>query len=232
MPFPRARAAALLLPCLWLLTACGRIEVPVFLNLDPAAANTLELGLPDGSAVSSDLSGGVATTLILDTHRLLTWKGVFATIRVDDVRIAGSSLLFFGAIPSGTLCLAPDPALASGGFAFLRPLRGEGSFQLTLETLAYLTDPVLAAAFPPLPFSAAIDDEVPLTISDLLAIVAGDLGVDGGLTIQQTLVSTLPPDTPLVGGSDVTVTATLTSASAEATGPLLDECDAFLAALP
>lgn len=213
---------------LTVLPACGPIEVPVNLNLDPTGPNELSIELPGGAVETSQLTGGVGATIILDTDKLLTWNGVFGTLRVDEVRIAGSS---FDVIPdilsTGTICLTQDPDTASGGFVYLRPLfKKEADVQLTLSTLALVTDPGLSQLAPPLPFGATIDTQVPLTLSDLLALASGE---GGSLTITQSIVDTLPADIPLLGGSDVMATVTLSNSDMRAEGPLLDECDAFLA---
>ena len=220
------RALAGLL-ALTVLPACGQIEVPVNLNLDPAGPNSLVIEMPTGEVLSSDLTGGVGTTIILDTEKLLTWRGVFATLRVDEIRIAGTELLL---LPTGTICLTQDPDMASGGFAYLRPLfKKEADIQLTLSSLALVTDPVLAALAPPLPFGATIDTQVPLSLDDLLALASGE---GASLTITETIVDTLPPDILLLGGSQVTATVTLSNSDTRAEGPLLDECDDFLATMP
>lgn len=223
----RLRALAGLL-ALTVLPACGQIEVPVHLNLDPTASNTLELIDPfNGSVLQSQLVGGTATTIILDTDKLLTWQGVFATLRVDDVRLAGTSFAIGGGLNTGTICMTQDPDQPSGGFAYLRPLfKKEADVQLTLATLAFVTDPFLSLVAPPLPFGATIDTQIPLTLSDLLALMAGQ---ERSLTITETITDTLPDDILLLGGSDITVTVTLTNESAPAADPLLDECDAFFA---
>lgn len=211
---------------LLVLPGCGQIEIPVNLNLDPSGPNQLVLEDPFGNVETSELTGGIATTIILDTDRLLSRRGVFATLRVDDIRIAGSEFAIVG-IRTGTLCLAPDPEVASGGFAFLRPLfQKEADIQLTLGALAFVTRPELAPLAPPLPFGATLETQVPLSLSDLLALAAGE---EGSLTLTETIVDTLPEDVFLVGGSDVTVTVTLTNSDTRAQGPLLDACDAFFA---
>jgi hypothetical protein len=211
---------------LTVLPACGPIEVPVNLNLDPSGPNELVLEDPFGNVETSQLVGGVAATLILDTDKLLTWRGVFATLRVDDIRIAGSEFAIVG-IPTGIICLAPDPDLASGGFAYLRPLfKKEADIQLTLNSLAFVTRPELAPLAPPLPFGATIETQVPLSLADLAALAAGE---GGSLVITETIMDTLPPDIFLVGGSDITVTVTMTNADAQAEDPLLDHCDDFFA---
>lgn len=217
------------LVALTVLPACGQIEVPVNLNLDPAGPNALELEEPSGEVRTSQLVGGVAATIILDTDKLLTWRGVFATLQVDEVRIAGSSFPVLGAIPSGTICLTQDPELGSGGFAFLRPLfKKEADIQLTLATLAFVTNPDLAALAPPLPFGADIDTQVPLSLSDLLDLASGE---GGGLSITESFSDTLPPDVPLLGGSNIMATVTLANSDQPATDPLLDECDDFFASM-
>lgn len=212
---------------LTLLPACGEIEVPVNINLDPEGENRLELITPNGEVFESQLVGGTEATLVLDSDRLLSRDGVVATIRIDDVRIAGSSFLLAGVVPTGTLCLEQDPMMESGGFAFLRPLiKKEADFQLTLATLAHVTNPDIQTD--PLPFAGSVESTVPLDLGDLLALASQE---PGALTITETITDTLPEDALLVGGSEVNVTVTLTNAEGPAEDPLLDECDDFFAAM-
>lgn len=221
----------MLLPllALTLLPACGEIEVPVTINLDPQADNRLELLEPEnigGQLRVSELVGGVEGSIVLDTDRLLSRDGVVATLRVNAVRIAGTGIVLGDVQPTGTLCLEQDPEMESGGFAFLRPLiKKEADFQLTLSSLVHTTDPSLAFA-PPIPFQGTVQSTVPLDLGDLLDLAAGE---PGALTITETLQDTLPADLLLVGGSEVTVHVTLTNASEPAQHPLLDECDAYFA---
>jgi len=217
------------LVALTVLPACGQIEVPVNLNLDPSGPNSLELTEPGGAVRTSNLVGGVEATIILDTDKLLTWRGVFATLQVDDVRIAGSEFLIGDFVPTGTICLTPDPDLASGGFAYLRPLfKKEADIQLTLETLAFVTNPNLSGLAPPLPFGATIETQVPLSLSDLLDLASGG---GGSLTITESFSDTLDPSVPLLGGSDIMATVTLSNSDQPAMDPLLDECDDFFASM-
>lgn len=209
----------------------AQYSMPLVLEFDPAEANVLQITEPPrlGSEVrTSQLVGGVELTLTFDSRRLLSESGVVATVRVDDVRIAGTGIDLLGLIPTGTLCIAPNPDLASGGVAFLRPVRSEAQMQLTLETLSHATNPALEGVVPPIPFGAMIDEEFELGLVELLGLLTGQ---EGTISVQQMLSDTLPDDIPVLGGSQVDIDATFTNVNELAPDPLLAECEAYLAGL-
>jgi hypothetical protein len=204
----------------------AQYEMPLVLELDPEQPNTLVLVEPfqGGAARTSRLVGGVETTLVFDAAKLLTREGVMATIRVDAVRLAGTSIDILGLIPTETLCIVPNPDLASGGVAHLRPVQGTASMELTLETLSFATNPALEGVVPPIPFGALVEDEFPLSLVQMLGLLTGQEGV---ISIHQVLQDFLPPEIPVLGGAEVTVTATFANTQAIDPDPLLDDCDAF-----
>jgi hypothetical protein len=206
----------------------GQFQMPLVLQIDPDVENVLELQEPaqvGGTTRTSQLVGGIATTLTFDARRLLTRDGVMATVDVDEVRIAGTGFDILGLIPTGTLCVTLDPDLPSGGTAFLRPVRGTTSMQVTLATLSFATSPAIVGVIPPIPLGAELEDEFPMSPVQLLALLLGEERV---IYTTQTLVDTLPEDIPVLGGSPVTVRTSLYNANGIAPDPLLDECDAFL----
>jgi hypothetical protein len=206
----------------------GQFQMPLVLQIDPEAENVLELQEPagvGGTVRTSHLVGGIATTLTFDARRLLSRDGVMATVRVDDVRIAGTGFDILGLIPTGTLCVSQDPELPSGGVAFLRPVRGTASMQVTLATLSFATNPALAGLIPPIPLGATLEDEFPLSLVQLLALLLGEERV---IYTTQSFEDALPEEIPVLGGSAVMVTTSLYNADMIAPDPLLDECDAFL----
>jgi hypothetical protein len=178
------------------------------------------------------LVGGVETTAIvdLDPWNLISPSGIAAAIRINDLLIAGEPMLIAGAFSTGTICTLLDPANPSGGLALIQPFRHQMDVQMTLNTIISVTDPFLSSFLPEgLPFPAAIDATIPVTLGDLFNLFLGLLfpSTGGGLTgleFTQELSSTLPDDVPILAGSQLTAKLTLVSVDAIPTDPLLADC--------
>ena len=217
--------------------ACGTIELPIDLALEQPSEIAIDLSAlfppPNDLAVTS-LVGGVETTItaqlgLIEFIAVTLGQALPATIAVDDIRIAGTELLIGGLLSTGTLCVAPDPLVASGGVAMLNLLLGVAAFDLTLASLIYVTDPFLGPTVGgALPFAAEIDAITPLSIGDLLALATG---TGGGLVLTQEIDTMLPPDTPIIGAAGVSATLSLATTDVFPTDPLLDECEIFLSGL-
>jgi hypothetical protein len=212
-------------------TACGPVEFPSTLALIGDNTITLEVpAFPPGRNVfQTVVVGGTEARVLLDLtnpFELLQPAGIAASVITDRVLIAGTDIDLFG-VHTGTICAYNDPELESGGMAFLRPIREEGEFHLTLNTLMAATDPFIQQVFPePLVFQATIDDTTRVTLLDLINLA---LGREANIVVSQTIESYLPDDLPILGGTLVTVDVTLKTAQEFPVDPLLDECEAFLA---
>lgn len=209
---------------------CGEIELPVTFAL--VGENTMSLQVaafpPPNNVFQSDLVGGAEATVRIDLNpfELFTPNGIMAAISVDRVRMAAEAINLFG-FSTGTVCIYDDPASPGGGFALMRPLRQQADFHLTLNTLISPTSPVLIGLYPdPLPFAAAIDETIPLTLADMIGLLVGG---GAGLELSQQLQATVPDDVPLLAGSVITTDVTLATVDAFPVDPLLDECEDFLA---
>jgi hypothetical protein len=205
---------------------CGKISLPVTFAL--VGNNSISLEIPNlGTFGSDQLVGGAATTVQvnLDPFKLFSPQGLAASIVVNKVAMAAAPIDIY-TLSTGTVCIYNDPNNPSGGFAFLRPLQQQADFTLTLNTLIQPTDPTLLTLFPdPLPFTAAIDQTVPLTLNDLFALLGGK---GAGIQLHQVLSATLPPDLGILANAVVTADVTLATVQTFPTDPLLDECQAFL----
>lgn len=217
--------------------ACGTIELPIDLALEQPSEIVIDVSAlfePPFDLLGTSLVGGVETTItahlgLLDFIAITLGQALPADIAVDDIRIAGTPLLIGGVLSTGTLCVAPDPLIESGGTAMLNILLGAAEFDLTLASLIYITDPfigpLVGGAFP---FAADINAITPLSIGDLLALATG---TGGGLVLTQEINTVLPPDTPIIGAAGVSATLSLGTTDVFPSDPLLDECDVFLAGL-
>jgi hypothetical protein len=210
---------------------CGEIELPITFAL--VGDNDISLtvpAFPPPNEFGSSLSGGAEATVIIDLNpfELITPNGLMAAITVDRVLMAADPINIYS-VNTGVVCVYDDAQTPGGGFALLRPLRQEADFHITLNTLISITDPVLLALFPePLPFEAAIDETLPLTLADLFGLLAGG---GAGLELSQTLQTTLPPDIPLLGGGEITANVTLATVDEFPTNANLTFCEDFLAGL-
>lgn len=209
---------------------CGKIELPVTFSLVGDNSISLEIPAfpPPDNVFGSSLVGGADATVVIDLNpfELLSPRGIVAVILVDRVSMAAEPIDILG-LDTGIVCVSDDLANPGGGFAFLRPLSGQADFTLTLNTLISPTAPLLLSLFPdPLPFQAAIDQTIPITLADLFGLLAGG---GSGLELSQQLQATLPPDIPILGGSIITADVTLATTDTFPVSPLLDSCDDFLA---
>jgi hypothetical protein len=209
-----------------LTVACGQIELPVNLVATSDSQITITLPFdPPYDILQSSLVGGAQATIAVDVDifKLLSPHGIMGTIVVDDVLIAGTEVVIGGFLPSGTICVTPSTDPPGGGTILLRPLLNRADIQMDLFTQISLTDPTVAALLgPPLPFDAHIEDQVPLSLADLLGLLLG--GGSGSFEVHQEISTVLPEDLPLVGGAPVVADVTLVNADEFPTGGLLDDC--------
>jgi hypothetical protein len=229
-------------PSLWMLSAlftlnlgCGQIDLPVVFALQ--GDNTISLEIPafppGNNTFSSSLVGGAEATVTIDLNPFELFKpqGIVALIALDRVLIAGTDIDILG-LHTGTLCIYDDVENPGGGIAYLRPLRQEADFNLTFNTLISVTDPFILSLFPdPLPFTAEISTTVPVTLAQLLGLLAGGGSGDGGLELSQELEAVLPEDIAILGGGVITADLTLATVEEFPSDPLIDDCEAFLAGL-
>ena len=173
------------------LSACGKINLPTLLVMDPAASNTLSITLPTtlgGGKVVSNLVGNVDTTVTLDTSHLLSPQGIAATVTVNSFATAGSAIML-GSISSGTLCTSIPAGATAGGVAYLRPLIfQDATFKLTIPTETKSASAIVNNLIPPIPLTLNLDAKVKLDLTGLI-----NLALKGtGLNIHQVLNLTIP----------------------------------------
>lgn len=204
--------------------ACGQLEVPLNLAVQPGSTVTLFQPFePPYDVVQAGLVGGVEGRAIvsLGLWSLINPNGIPAVIEIDDVLIAADSLLVAGFIPTGTVCIEPAQDPPGSGMAYFQTLRNKALFMMDLFTQIRVTDPVTAGLFgEPLAFDASVDAEVDVTLTDLLGLLGGG----GSLTIDQQISTTIPDDVPLLGGSPFVADITLVTVDEIPADLLLLDC--------
>ncbi len=214
---------AIVLMSAMVLSACGKINLPTLLVMDPAASNTLSITLPaslGSGTVVSNLVGNVNTTVTIDTTKLISPQGVPGTVVVNSFAAAGTAIML-GTISSGTLCTDIPTGDTAGGVCYLRPLIfQDATFKLTIPTETKSANAVVQKLIPPIPLTLNLDATVKLNLTGLLNLVIKGTG----LSIHQVLNLTIPTNIPLLGGAAVVLNATLTSTKTPVTDPKLDEC--------
>lgn len=213
--------------------ACGDIEVPIVLGL--VGENTIGLTLPDLppelGELSTDLTGGVETTMSIGIVDIFSFGGIPAGISVDHINIAGDPLLILGGLlDSGELCIYIDPNNPGGGTAVVKIFQGEADFLLALNTLVEVTnqDLVNQLGLAPLEFGSTIDESFPISLGELIGLLLGG-GGGGGLELSQTITDTLDESIPIFGGAEISATLTLASVDTLPSTANTQFCDAFLA---
>ena len=211
---------------------CGSIDIPLDLAL--VGDNTITITPPSAPALSTDLVGGVETTVSVDIglFSLLNPNGIVAGIAIDDLLFAGRNIpIIAGVLRTGVLCIEQDQVDPGGGTAHMRVLHGEADFLFALNTTIRGTDPnflILLETLgvdPLFPFQAVVDaQDVPLTFADMLGLLFGGSGGDAGLELTQEISTSLPPDIPFFGGADVNATLTLATVDEIPAHPRLANC--------
>ena len=209
---------------------CGSIDIAQ--NLALVGDNLITIRLPDLqpplNEVSTSVEGGVATTISVDLADLFSLGGIPAGISVDELNIAGEKIVIVpNVLETGRICLGQDANNPGGGMALIRPFAGVLGLTLALNTVIQVEDGINLAGLPALEFGAVVEDEVPISLAELLGLFLG--GGGGGLEVTQTISDTLPPGIPLFGGAEIEASLTLASADSLPTSPTLTFCEGFVA---
>lgn len=214
------RAAALVVAAL-ATTACGKITVPAYLNIDQSAgANAISIDLTQtfGTTLVIPLVGGIHGKITVDTSKLFSSPdGIFGTIVGDQITIAGENTSFLG-LPTGTLCVRQDPNTPTTGTVLIRlDDKSKVDLNFAAQATSSLVKQLVASGILPLQTSA---DDVPLHLdwSKLLK-----LNLNGAITTAPVVQGTLPADLPLIGGAPYTLEVHLTSSTKAATDALLSD---------
>jgi len=225
------RAAALAFAAL-ATTACGKITVPAYLNLDQnAGANAMTIDLSNtifGSVQPQlvlPLVGGIHGKIVVDTSKLLSSpNGILGTIVGDQITIAGPTEPFIGSPTgdTGTLCVRQDPNTPTTGTVLIRlDNKSKADLNFAAQATSSLIALLVNGGILPLDTSA---DDVPLQI-DFLKLLQFNL--NGAIKTAPVIQGNLPADVPFIGGAPYTLEIHLTSSTKASSDPLFADCSSF-----
>jgi hypothetical protein len=200
-------------------SACGKITIPAFMNMDPNATNEISVNA-FGQNLTIPLLGGLGAKVTVDTRTLLSPSGILTTIKADSLEIAGPSVTFLG-LNTGTLCArenAADPTTATAHVKLFG--QSLADFHFSAQATSALIDQLLQGGT--LDFAANVDD-LPLQI-DFAKLLRLDLS---GLRAEAVLAGTLPADVPVLGGAPYTFSVSMIGSLKAVSDPLLTECRPF-----
>jgi hypothetical protein len=178
------------------------------------------LPLEGGTVMSIDVSIGFFDLLL---------GNVDGDVTVDDLLIAAPSFDVLGLpyLNTGTVCVVPQDGGAAGGTFDANIYAGTADFDVAIDTIALLSNPVLAALLPGggFAFPFHLQDSLPFGISEALGFLTGS----GSFEVSQTIDLDIEIDLDGPGGQDpipghVGGMIDLSSADAFPTSPLLDDC--------
>lgn len=214
---------------------CGTVETPVNMVLDQPTVISVEMPIvtPPYNLESTNLVGGMQMTIttqlgLFELLGMFVGQAIPSDIAVDDILIAGTEIVISDVLPLGTLCIAPDPLDPSGGTAYLNPMLEVAEYDMMLNMVLHVTNPMANNLLgDPLAFPMEVNTIAPLTFGDMIEMMGGGTG---NIALSQDVDAELGP-VPFIGPIIVTGTLNLSSADAQPTDPLLDECAAYLADL-
>ena len=207
--------------------ACS-LQFNTLLGVQPGSEMTIQvlsnppdvLPLEGGTSFDIDIS-----ISILD---LLFGNGINGDITIGELLIASPAFLLLGVINTGIVCVVPD-AVDPGSGTFNADLgAGTATFDVNVNSVALLGNPVLAATLPGggFPFPFAFSSSVPFGLGEILGLL---FGAGGDLAVSQTLDEELVVD---IGGTMLPLSIggqiDLASEDAFPSSPLLDDCIALV----
>lgn len=161
----------------------------------------------------------------------LLFGNIDGDITVAELLIASPSINILG-IPTGEVCVIPDPVDPGSGTFDANIYAATATFDVQLNTVALVANPVLAAVLPgggfAFPFS--LTSNVPFGLGEMLGLLTGAGSLEISQSVNEVLAIDLDgpgPQPPIPG----TLTGQMNLASADAfpTSPLLDACIALIA---
>ena len=201
---------------------------------------TTLLGVQDGSELSVQvlslppdvlpLEGGTSFDIDISISLLdlLFGNGINGDITVGELLIASPAFDLLGVINTGVICVVPDEVDPGGGTFNADLGAGTATFDVALNTIGLVGNPVLAATLPGggFPFPFELTSMVPFGLTEILGLL---FGVGADLEVSQPINESLVVD---IGGNMIPLTIggqiNLASEDAFPSSPLLDECIALI----
>lgn len=211
--------------------ACS-IQQETVLEMQPGSGLVLAVGAFPPQDMP--LEGGVVMNIDISIGLLdLLFGQIGGDVSIGDLLFATPPFAFLG-IPTlftEEVCVVTQDGNPGGG-TFDANLYGKtATFDVDINTIALLGNEALAAALPGggLAFPFGMQATIPMTLGDMLGMLTGssDLEVTQDIDLDLVLDVSLggpPVSLPAHVGGQVT----LASVDAFPTGPLLDDCIAFL----
>jgi hypothetical protein len=222
------RAAAIVFAAL-ATTACGKISISAYLNIDQSAgtnAITVDLSqkLGPGVALGIPLVGGTHGKIVIDTSKLLSSPdGILGMFYGDQITIAGLPQNNLN-LPLGTLCVRQNPDEPTSGTVLIR-LDGKSKANFNFAAQAINVDASPLLTIPQMDLDASATD-VPLQI-DFLKLLSFNL--NGAIKATASIQGVLPDGVPLFGGAPFALDTHLTSSTKASTDAGLAPCADFFA---
>lgn len=207
--------------------ACS-LQFQTLLGVQPGSQ--LEVGILTLPVEIAALEGG--TSMDIDVSigffDILFGLPIEGDITVGELLIGSNGFSILGT-PTGIICVVPDEVDPGGGTFTADLGAGTATFDVMLNTIALLGNPVLAATLPGggFPFPFALTSQVPFSLGDMLGLLFGgssDLAISQPIDEDITIaIGTLMIPAHIGGMID------LASTDAFPTSPLLDDCIALVA---
>lgn len=209
--------------------ACGEITLP--LTLATEGDNFIEIYLPDTAPIpqTTVIEGGVDATVFAEFNffDLLFKNPILGVLQIDSLLLAGTPFALVG-VPTGAVCIAPDPLLGPGGGMVTIDLFGkEIVFDSQLTTVIEVEEPFIANQFPGgLPFAIDVSSTQDFTLLDLIGLL---VGTGSGISVSQEINQTI--EVPVFGfpiPTRLEGVFTLGTANSLPSSELLDACEVLV----
>jgi len=237
---------------MWSSRAARLAIVTLFAANSVACSLNIEsiLGVQEGSAMEItvlslppqvlELEGGTVMNIDVNLSLLdlILGRGINGDISIGELLFTAPPFDFLGIPVFNTheICVVKDENLPSGG-DFNADLGDQmATFDVVLNTIALIGNPVLAANLPgggfAFPFN--LNSQVPLSLGDMLGLLTGSGDLEITQPLDEDIDIVLDPDGP--GGNPGQTLAghiggsiTIEDVDVFPTSPLLEDCIAFLA---
>jgi hypothetical protein len=162
-------------------TVACHLQVEQIMAVDPDPAKSgifLITDSPIASGAFQTFEGGAVMNIDIWISLLDLIFGDFeGDIEVGEVLIAAPGFRMLNLIPTGIMCIAPNPADPGGGLFEANIYSQEATFDVALNTeVVFGSAQVTNILGGTLPFPFALVSTIPFTLSDMLGMLTGSTG--------------------------------------------------------